>query len=159
MEVLPFIDDHAQPIHAAPAEVWAALLATLRAQLAIRLPGPVLAAWGLEQRARTGDWATHVAPGDTMPGFAVVRSEPPRVLTLRGAHRFSRYELHFELVPRAGHVELHARTAAVFPGVHGRVYRALVIGTGGHRVAVRRILRAVARRAERPAGAAVPVPT
>lgn len=157
MEALPFIDDHTRPIHAAPDEVWAALLATLRAQLAVHLPGPVVAAWGLAQRARTGDWEGDVAPGDTVVGFAVADSARPHHLTLRGAHRFSRYELRFELVPRGDRVELHARTAAVFPGVHGRVYRALVIGTGGHRVAVRRMLRAVARRAERAARVA-PVP-
>ena len=34
-------------------------------------------------------------------------------------------------------------TFAVFPGLRGRVYRALVIGTAGHRIAVRRMLTTI----------------
>ena len=44
---------------------------------------------------------------------------------------------------------LGAETWAEFPGIHGRAYRAAVIGTRGHVVAVRRILAAVKRGAER----------
>jgi hypothetical protein len=40
-----------------------------------------------------------------------------------------------------------AHTSAAFPGLAGRAYRALVIGTGGHRIVVKQLLRAVARRA------------
>ena len=43
--------------------------------------------------------------------------------------------------------ELRAVTDAAFPGPHGRVYRALVISSGGHTVATNRILRSVRRRA------------
>jgi hypothetical protein len=42
---------------------------------------------------------------------------------------------------------LRARSYAEFPGPAGRVYRALVIGSGGHRIMVRRLLRDVADRA------------
>jgi hypothetical protein len=107
-------------------------------------------AWGLEPRTRTDDW-DHPQVGSTIPGFAVAEIEPPRTLTLRGRHRFSRYEFRFTLDdagPRR--VQVHAHTSAAFPGPHGRIYRALVIGTGGHAVAVRRLLEKVARRAERP---------
>ena len=45
--------------------------------------------------------------------------------------------------------ELRARTDAVFPGPLGWGYRLLVIGSGGHAVAVNRMLARVARRAER----------
>ncbi len=38
---------------------------------------------------------------------------------------------------------LSARTYADFPGVGGRVYRALVVGSGAHVLAVRRMLRSV----------------
>jgi hypothetical protein len=38
-----------------------------------------------------------------------------------------------------------ARTWAEFPGPAGAAYRALVIGSGGHRLVVRRMLRRVAR--------------
>jgi hypothetical protein len=39
-----------------------------------------------------------------------------------------------------------AETRAVFPGLKGRVYRALVIGTRLHVLAVRRVLGGVSRR-------------
>jgi hypothetical protein len=42
---------------------------------------------------------------------------------------------------------LRATTWAAFPGVAGTVYRALVIGTGGHRIVVRRILKRIAAEA------------
>ncbi len=42
-----------------------------------------------------------------------------------------------------------AESRAEFPGASGRVYRGLVIGTRGHVVAVRRLLQAIKRRAER----------
>jgi hypothetical protein len=35
----------------------------------------------------------------------------------------------------------------VFPGLHGRLYRLLVIGSGGHGVATRHILRSISRKA------------
>jgi hypothetical protein len=44
----------------------------------------------------------------------------------------------------------------VFPGLHGTAYRALVIGSGGHVVGVRGILRRVKAEAE---GIAAPAPT
>ena len=150
MERLPHIDDHSKRILASPERVWTELLTTLRKQLSHELPKLLVSAWGLEQQTRRGEWRTEVRPGDTITGFTVAAADPPRELTLRGRHRFSRYELRFSLEPApSGRVELHARTAAAFPGPLGRLYRALVIGTGGHRIAVRRMLTATARRAER----------
>lgn len=90
-------------------------------------------------------------PGDAVPGFAVAEADPPRTLVLRGSHRFSRYELRFSLMPvEPGRTELHARTAAEFPGLLGRGYRLAVISSGGHVLAVRHLLGRVAGRAERP---------
>jgi hypothetical protein len=107
--------------------------------------------WGLEQPTRTAAWGAALAVGDTVPGFAVAELEPGRLLALRGRHRFSDYELRFELdQPVEDRTRLRATSSAEFPGVKGLVYRSLVIGTRGHRVAVRRILGSVARRAERP---------
>ena len=150
MERLPYIDDHSRLIAASPERVWTELLTTLRRALGGEPPGPLRAAWDLEPATRHGDWRAGVREGDTITGFSVAAAVEPRELTLRGRHRFSSYELRFDLDPRgpAG-VELRATTRARFPGPLGRVYRALVIGSGGHRVVVRRMLSATARRAER----------
>ncbi|MBZ0090389.1 MAG: hypothetical protein K8H90_08440 [Thermoanaerobaculia bacterium] len=76
-----------------------------------------------------------------MPGFRVAESEPGRRLALRGRHRFARYALTFVL--DGG--RLCAQTHAEFPGLRGRLYRAAVIDSGGHRLITRRLLRQVAR--------------
>ena len=69
---------------------------------------------------------------------------------LEGEHRFSRYALIFHLDPLpGGRSRVRAETRAAFPGLRGRAYRALVIGTRGHVLAVKRLLRAVRARAER----------
>ena len=88
--------------------------------------------------------------GSTVPGFIVTRAVAPAVLALMGEHRFSRYALIFYAAETAaGPVRLSAETRAEFPGVKGRVYKTLVIGTRGHVIATRSILRNVRRRAER----------
>jgi hypothetical protein len=146
---LPEIDVHDRPVAASPDRAWRALVTVLAGTFR-DVPQPLAVAWGLEPRTRTDDW-DHPQVGSTVPGFAVAEIEPPRMLTLRGGHRFSRYEFRFILDDVGpGRVELHAHTSAAFPGPLGRIYRALVIGTGGHAVAVRRLLEKVARRAERP---------
>ena len=78
-------------------------------------------------------------------GFTVTESEPAERLVLEGRHPFSRYALVF-LVEAAdgGGSRLRAQTWAAFPGPHGRVYRALVIGTGMHRLVVARMVRRIA---------------
>ena len=65
---------------------------------------------------------------------------------LAGRHRFSSYALIFRLDEIGAHrSRLRAETRATFPGAGRRVYRLLVIGTGGHAVAVGRMLAKVAR--------------
>jgi hypothetical protein len=76
----------------------------------------------------------------------VVESEPGRRLALRGQHRFARYALTFLIEGD----RLIARSEAAFPGIHGRLYRALLMGTGGHQIVTRGLLRQVARAAGRP---------
>ena len=146
MERLPYIDEHSQVVGATPDRTWAALVALGRS---MREPaGPFGSLLGLQPARATGDWAGSVEPGATLPGFAVERSCPPSRLTLKGRHRFSRYALDFELEDAGAHgTRIRARTWATFPGLHGRSYRALVIGTGAHRVMVRRMLRSVEARA------------
>lgn len=147
VEHLPFVDDHARVVAALPERTWQALVAVVGGFPA--LPGLLTSVWGLDPPAGVG-WRDP-APGDAVPGFAVTQADPPRTLTLRGRHRFSRYELGFSLAPAGPGTELHVRTAAVFPGVLGRGYRLAVIGSGGHVLAVRHLLGRVAARAERRA--------
>ena len=90
-------------------------------------------------------------PGSTITGFRVGRADPAVELVLEGEHRFSRYALIFHLEGLPGNrSRVRAETRAAFPGLRGRAYRALVIGTRGHVLAVKRLLRAVKARAEQP---------
>ena len=140
MEQLPYIDDHSASVGDSPERTWSALVETLRAtfgggDLGARLLGcdPVSESPGFAG-----------LEGQTLPGFRVLEAEPGRRLVLRGRHRFSEYQLSFVLENGA----LRARTHAAFPGVLGRLYRAAVIGTRGHVLVTRWMLRQVARRAD-----------
>jgi hypothetical protein len=146
IEALPFVDEHAVIVVATPEETWEALLATVSEGTANR-PGPriarILGCAHTARRGRPGEI------GSTLPGFVVTRSIPPAVLALMGEHRFSRYALVFRIAETPLEpVLVSAETRAEFPGGSGSVYRSLVIGTRGHRLAVEAILRAVRRRAE-----------
>ncbi len=128
---LPYIDEHAEVVAAPRDVVWAALLRHVTASLHRAERTPLVRLLGTEPRA----------------GFAIVESAPATRLHLVGRHRFARYELAFELDDaEGGGTDLRARTHAAFPGVHGRVYRALVIGTRMHVVATRHVLRSVGKR-------------
>jgi hypothetical protein len=134
---LPYIDEHRQRVDGPPDVIWAALSKVLRRDMGdSALIARVL---GCDPAQGTTEFAGR--PREAVPGFRVVEAEPGRRLTLRGRHRFSNYALTFVL--DADH--LRAQTHAAFPGLLGRCYRALVIGSGGHRLATRRLLRRVAR--------------
>jgi hypothetical protein len=136
MERLPYIDEHDISIGVPPDRAWAALEGVVADDLRAWGRSPLTLVLGTEPRA----------------GFAIVRSAAGERLVLRGRHRFSRYELAFDLLPAGpSATRLRATTHAAFPGPLGRVYRGLVIGTRLHVVATRRILAAVARRAGRQA--------
>lgn len=139
MERLPYVDEHAVNVGATRELVWAALIEVLSREG--RSVGAVARALGCDPVRGTPQFDG--GPGQALPGFRVVESERGRKLVLRGRHRFSRYQLAFLLDDD----RLRARTHAAFPGPHGRLYRAAVIGSGGHRVLTRRLLREVARRA------------
>jgi hypothetical protein len=148
MEQLPYIDEHSTVIGATRERVWDALVSTLRTDLGGAAPAVVKRALGLAPSEARGDWRGTLQQGDALPGFAVLEAHAPQRLALRGGHRFSRYALVFELDANGDtSCTLRAETRAEFPGLTGRAYRALVIGTGGHRLAVGRLLRNVARRA------------
>jgi len=138
---LPFLDEHHEQI-GVPADVaWTALVGVLRRRMGgARSLARVL---GCDPREGTPQFSGRV--GETLPGFRVVDSEPGRRLVLQGQHRFARYALTFLIDGD----QLRARSEAEFPGVHGRLYRALLMGTGGHRLVTRGLLRHVARAAGR----------
>jgi len=151
---LPHIDEHTITIDVAdPARVWSALGEVLARSRVPGLGGSRIPATTRAARlirvhpgSRAGD---PLLAGSTLPGFAVVSAEPCRDLVLQGHHRFSRYALIFRLAAGDGRTTLSAQTCAAFPGAGGRAYRALVIGTGGHGLVVRALLRSTRTCAER----------
>jgi hypothetical protein len=148
MEHLSHIDDRSRTVEATPDRTWSALLAVTRS-IGRPLPGALVWAWGLDPPEHRGDWSSP-APGTSFPGFAVAEVNPPRLLVLRGRHRFSRYELRFTIAEAgSGRVEVRASSSGEFPGPLGAIYRGLVIGSRGHVLAVRRLLARIAERAER----------
>lgn len=93
------------------------------------------------------DWDAG-AVGSTLIGFRVTESDRPARLTMSGHHRFSRYRLDWtidEIEPGRSHIQ--AETRAVFPGPQGRIYRALVIGSGAHVRILKRVLASISREA------------
>jgi hypothetical protein len=147
LERLPPIDEHGTLVLAPVEETWEALLAVVRASLDGRPTARVARALGCAHTEASGEIDRI---GSTLPGFIVTRVVEPGVLALEGQHRFSRYGLVFRLEPtKDERTLLRAETRAEFPGIRGRAYKALVIGTRGHVLLVNRILRAVRRRAER----------
>lgn len=88
--------------------------------------------------------------GASVPGFRIARCVAPTEWALEGRHLFSHYSLTFRITPLDGdHCRISAESSAVFPGFHGAAYRALVIGSGGHVIGVRGILRRIKVEAER----------
>jgi len=144
---LPCIDEHTITISVDdPMCVWRALGDVLARS---RVPGfgrsHVPRFMRVDPGKRSGD-PLHI--GSTLPGFTVVGADPCRELALQGQHRFSSYALIFRLATGEHRTTLSAETRAAFPGIGGRVYRGLVIGTRGHVLVVRGVLRAARRRAE-----------
>jgi hypothetical protein len=137
MERLPWVDEHSQRVDAPADEVWRGLLEVLQREFGAS--ARIARLLGCDPATGTAQFAGR--PGEAIPGFRVVEAEPPRRLALRGRHRFSIYALTFVLDGKC----LRAQTHAAFPGILGRLYRAAVIGSGGHRLVTRRLLRQVAR--------------
>jgi hypothetical protein len=145
---LPFVDEHTIDIAAGVDAVWPALLETVDGLLAWGPSSRFVRIVGGEPRTASGP--RPLAGGSTLPGFRVAAAEPGSELALVGRHRFSTYSLIFRLDQiSADQSRLRAETRAAFPGVAGRLYRALVIGTRGHVVGVRGILARVKRESLR----------
>ncbi len=145
IEQLPYVDEHYVDVSATDGQTWEALLATLPHAFDTGFARRVAPLVGAAHTRARGDPG---AIGSSLPGFLVARAVAPSVLALLGQHRYSRYALVFRIERTAWGSRIRAETRAEFPGVGGRAYRALVIGTRGHVVVLRRLLRAVKRRAQ-----------
>jgi Protein of unknown function (DUF2867) len=145
---LPHVDEHSIEIEAGPEATWEAALRVADGSFAAGRNATVARLLGCAQVDASGP--RPLAVGSTVPGFRVEEVERPWRLELGGGHRFSRYALIFR-VDALGErrTRLRAETRAEFPGLRGRAYRALVIGTRGHVFLLRRLLSAAKRRAER----------
>lgn len=138
MEQLPYIDEHAMAVTASRERVWEAVTHTLRKEFGGS--DRIARVLGCDPARGTAEFDG--SPGQALPGFRVTEAEPGHRLALQGRHRFSRYRLTLILDDD----RLCAQTHAAFPGVLGRLYRGAVIGSGGHRLVTRRLLRQIARR-------------
>jgi len=147
-ERLPYVDEHAIELSASREHAWASLLRVVERTFEGG-PTPRFAAL-IGSADTTASGPRPLALGSTVPGFHVASFAEGEELGLSGSHRFSDYALIFRLEELgAGRMRLRAETRAVFPGLKGGVYRALVIGTRMHVLVTRRVLAAVRRRAER----------
>jgi hypothetical protein len=144
---LPYLDEHQTAVAADVDDVWLVLIETLDRTFSRTH------ATGFARAIRCADHTASgprpLAEGSTIPGFRVTAATPGSELVLEGRHRCSTYALIFRLQQvDAGRSLLRAESRAAFPGLAGGVYRLLVIGTGGHVVATRRLLSAIASRSE-----------
>jgi hypothetical protein len=146
IEQLPRVDEHVVTIDASVADVWRALGVTLDRSFTNKPASIYARLVGCREYGPRGP--RPLAAGSTIPGFRVVQAIPGAELVLDGRHRFSNYALTFRLESAGPNcTRLRAETRAAFPGAAGAVYRALVIGTRGHVIGVRRLLTTVQRRA------------
>ncbi|GEB58575.1 hypothetical protein [Streptomyces gardneri] len=144
MDTLPYVDEHAVIVGGGGDEAWSRVRDGVERALSRRW----LAGYARVVRAepREAGGPRPLAEGAVFPGFRVVRVVPGRELALEGRHRFSVYSLVFRIEELSdGRTRLRAESRAAFPGVAGWVYRALVIGSGGHAAGMRRMLASFAR--------------
>jgi hypothetical protein len=143
---LSHIDEHTVTCAASRERTWAVLLDVAEGAFSLPVTRPIARGLGCADVAASGP--RPLMAGSAFPGFHVLAAERPSRLTLAGQHRFSTYALIFrleELGPER--TRLRAETRAEFPGIKGRFYRAVVIGTRGHVIVTRRLIATVATRA------------
>ena len=126
---LPLLDEHSVLVNAGPAEVWPAV----------------------RRYAHSLAHSDHAVLGrvlGTVPssGFELAEEVEHRCVVLTGGHRFAHYRLVFGLEEEPGQrTMLSAASYAAFRGAGGRLYRSLLLGTRGHVLAVRHMLRSIRR--------------
>ncbi|MFJ8662364.1 hypothetical protein [Streptomyces sp. NPDC093795] len=140
MSSLPFVDEHVVVVEVGAEELWQRLLVRVERSLS-RGAGARYARLVRAEPLGVGG-PRPLAVGSAFPGFRVARVVPGKELALEGGHRFSAaYSLVFRVDELAdGRSRLRAETRAAFPGAAGRVYRLLVISSGGHAFGMRRML-------------------
>lgn len=131
-----YIDEHTITITASRHAVWTSLRTFVG---------------GMVRDARTplGSRVERLLGTEPRSGFAVAQESPERRIVLVGQHRFARYRLEFELTDGAAGITVTARSFGDFFGHRGRCYRLLVVGTRGHVLVVRRMLRTIRSRSMR----------
>jgi hypothetical protein len=144
---LPRIDAHTTEVDAPATVTWQALIEWISRSSSSQRTILFARTLGCEPLQVSGHPGEH---GSTFPGFRVTRSDPPHRLALEGGHRFSDYTLDFDIEERGnGRSLLSATTHAAFPGLFGQLYKTAVIRSRAHVLVTRRLLQAVAQRAER----------
>jgi hypothetical protein len=147
---LPCIDEHEISVNVPASVAWTALVAVF-GRLTTR---PTSRIFAKAVRCRPNRAiGTAVTVGEALPGFLVARCEVPKEWALEGEHLFSRYAVTFQIASvDSEHCRVAAQSSAEFPGLHGKIYRTIVIGSGGHAIGVRRILRSIKTKAEHSGG-------
>lgn len=144
---LPRIDAHTVEVKATPTATWRALIEWISRGSSDPGRERFAGILGCDPLQASGEPGT---VGSTFPGFRVARSEPPRRLGLEGRHRFSDYTLDLGIEDlRDGRSLLTGTSHAAFPGLQGQLYKTAVIRSRAHVLVTKRLLQAVARRAER----------
>jgi hypothetical protein len=147
---LPYIDEHEISVNVPASVAWTAAVAAF-GRLTTR-PALRIFAKAIQCRPDHAIGAA-VTVGEALPGFLVTRCEVPREWSLEGEHLFSRYAVTFRIASvDSEHCRVAAQSSAEFPGLHGKIYRTIVIGSGGHAIGVRRILRSIKTEAEHSQG-------
>ena len=143
---LPHVDPHTAVVGAEPDAVWRAIGEVLDGSL--RRGARYARLVGCAHRTASGPCPPAVGRRLHDPRLPGDHRIPGRDLVLSGRHRFSAYALIFRLeADGPGRTRMSAETRAAFPGWTGRLYRMLVIGTGGHAAGIRRLRRTIGRRA------------
>lgn len=145
---LPHVDELSVEVEADADATWEAVLRVTERTFGSPATGRLARLLACSDLEASGP--RPLAAGSAFPGFHIEVAAPSTELALAGRHRFSDYALVLRLDDLGNdRTRLRAETRARFPGLKGRVYRTLVIGTRMHVLFTKRVLAAVKRSAER----------